>query len=94
MSTMPYAEERRGGKFLTLFVIAIIIVFPTRVGMNRQGNFCDAGTWGIPHTRGDEPPYSSARYGRRVVFPTRVGMNRVHGRAARTTRAYSPHAWG
>ena len=25
MSTMPYAEERKGGKFLTLFVIAIII---------------------------------------------------------------------
>lgn len=25
MTTMPYAEERRGGKFLTLFVIAIIV---------------------------------------------------------------------
>ena len=54
-----------------------LIVFPTRVGMNRNLWTNGIGLMGVPHARGDEPVRENVRVNLVLVFPTRVGMNRI-----------------
>ncbi len=35
--------------------LAVIVIFPTRVGMNRRESLQDRHQYHFPHTRGDEP---------------------------------------
>ena len=36
-------------------LVAMVIVFPTRVGMNRLNSSRRLADRGVPHSRGDEP---------------------------------------
>ena len=55
---------------------AMIIVFPTCVGMNPGAGLGIEEVNRVPHMRGDEPVHFAPFYPRPYVFPTCVGMNR------------------
>ncbi len=52
-------------------------VFPTGVGMNRDGLGHGILESSVPHGRGDEPMMLTSCHYDQDVFPTGVGMNRV-----------------
>ncbi len=53
-----------------------ILVFPTRVGMDRIEDEAMQENVGVPHTRGDGPNLRNEGIDESCVFPTRVGMDR------------------
>jgi len=68
-------------------------MFPTHVGMNRNG---DMEAWNqlyVPHTRGDEPQHLRQRSSLRHVPHTR-GDEPKDGVLMMTYEECSPHTWG
>ena len=55
----------------------LYVVFPTRVGMDRDERASATTDRSIPHTRGDGPRVIELVNKNFYVFPTRVGMDRT-----------------
>ncbi len=69
----PRAWVWTGGEGANL---RVVLVFPTRVGMDRLTR-CVVRWWRcFPHARGDGPGYATPYADGSLVFPTRVGMDR------------------
>ena len=61
--------------------------------MNRFDNVLKFGSFGIPHTRGDEPFAGVGIARHHPAFPTRVGMNRMR-QMVRSVVLCIPHTRG
>ena len=60
--------------------MALCLLFPTYVGMNRTRNGLTLKTGTVPHIRGDEPAFADPFAIDHDLFPTYVGMNRNRSR--------------
>ncbi len=56
------------------------LVFPARVGMNRDESVHSCARLGVPRASGDEPNAEKRDDWQAQVFPARVGMNRENQR--------------
>ena len=72
----------------------VLVVFPTRVGVNQEIEMKWRGLISFPHPRGGEPERLSAHHPTCGVFPTRVGVNRTGGQGMAGNPMFSPPAWG
>ena len=71
-----------------------MLVFPTRVGVNRSKNLRLARSTCFPHPRGGEPSIPLHWAIPERVFPTRVGVNPHRDRQVHPDCPFSPPAWG
>ena len=69
-------------------------VYPTRVGMNRDGIGATQAAFGIPHASGDEPPDFLADLNAGIRIPHASGDEPMQPASWGLLKVYTPREWG